>query len=257
MKTVMKVSNLCKTYVVNKRQNHVLKNVNFTMNEGDFVAIMGPSGSGKSTLLYSVSGMDHMTAGDVCFLGQNLASLSDNQMSEVRLNSMGFVFQQMHMLKSLSIFDNIVVAAYHSQEGKTHAGRKAINERATVLMNKMNISDIADNDISEVSGGQLQRVCICRALINNPGVLFADEPTGALNSQASKEVMQEMIRINQEGTTIMLVTHDVKVAAKSDKVLYIEDGNIRGELPMGKCQSGDNMREREMKLNSWLLEMGW
>jgi putative ABC transport system ATP-binding protein len=257
MSCILEVRDLCKTYIVNKRQNNVLRNVNFRMEEGEFVSVMGPSGSGKSTMLYTVSGMDHLTAGEVIFSGRSIGGLSDKRMSEVRLNEMGFVFQQMHMLRNLSIYDNIIVSAYHSEQGRTKEGRADINERALELMRKLEIIDIADNDITEVSGGQLQRACICRALMNRPKMLFADEPTGSLNSKASKEVMEELIKLNQEGTTILLVTHDIKVAAKTDKVLYIVDGNIKGEYVLGKFTDDSKRKDREKALNNWLLEMGW
>lgn len=251
------VKDLCKTYIVNKRQNNVLRNVNFEIEDGEFIAVMGPSGSGKSTLLYTISGMDTITAGSVLFYGKEIAGFNPNEMADLRLNEMGFVFQQMHMLRNLSIYDNIIVSAYQSNYGKKKKNRKQINNRAAELMRKLEIMDIADNDITEVSGGQLQRACICRSLINNPKVLFADEPTGALNSKTSKEVMNELCRINKEGTTIMLVTHDVKVAAKSDKIIYIMDGNIHGECVLGKYEGEDTRKEREKKLNHWLLDMGW
>ncbi len=257
MTSVLTVNNLCKTYIVNKRQNNVLRNVNFEMNEGEFISIMGPSGSGKSTLLYTVSGMDRLTAGRVVFCGKDISNLKSDEMSELRLNKMGFIFQQMHMLRNLSTYDNIIVSAYNSASGKTRHQREAINEYAKELMRKLDIIEIADNDITEVSGGQLQRACICRALINKPKVIFADEPTGALNSKASKEVMSELIKINTEGTSILLVTHDIKVAAKTDKVLYIVDGNINGELKLGKYSDESNQKERERKLASWLMDMGW
>lgn len=257
MSNVLSVNNLCKTYIVNKRQNNVLRNVNFEMEEGEFISIMGPSGSGKSTLLYTVSGMDRLTAGKVIFIGKDISALNANKMSDVRLNEMGFIFQQMHMLRNLSIYDNIIVSAYNSANGKTKEQRKQINEYAKTLMRKLEIIDIADNDITEVSGGQLQRACICRALINKPKMIFADEPTGALNSKVSNEVMAELNRINAEGTSILLVTHDVKVAAKTDKVLYIVDGNIQGEINLGKYTDDTTRKEREKKLNSWLMDMGW
>lgn len=253
----LKVKDLCKTYVVNKRQNNVLRNINMEINEGEMVAVMGPSGSGKSTLLYMVSGMDNITAGKVDFFGRDISEMKEGEMSDLRLDEMGFIFQQMYMLKNLSIYDNIVLPAYQSKNGKGKERREEINNRAKELMHKLGISDIAENDINEVSGGQLQRACICRSLINNPKMIFADEPTGALNQQNSKEVMKELNRINGEGTTVMLVTHDMKVAAKSDRVLYIEDGNIKGEFVLGKYEVSENGKERERKLSNWLMEMGW
>lgn len=250
----LKVRDLCKTYIINKLQNNVLRNINFEINEGEMIAIMGPSGSGKSTLLYVVSGMDNLTAGKVDYFGKEMGTLNANGMSDLRLDEMGFIFQQMHMLKNLSIYDNIILPAYQSKKGKD---RKEINSRARELMHKLGISEIAENDISQVSGGQLQRACICRSLINSPRMIFADEPTGALNQQNSREVMNELNRINQDGTTIMLVTHDMKVAAKCDRIMYIEDGSIKGEIALGKFIKDSSIKERERKVSNWLMEMGW
>ena len=254
MSKVLQVKDLCKTYITNKRQNNVLKNVSFSIEEGEMVAIMGPSGSGKSTLLYSVSGMDKPTAGEVTLGDKNIATLNDNELSEVRLKYMGFIFQQMHMLKNLSVIDNILLPAYKLTNDK--AKRKEIDEYCNELMRKLDISDIADNDITEVSGGQLQRACICRSMINNPKILFADEPTGALNKSASDDVMKQLTKINEEGTSIMLVTHDMKVAAKCTRILYIVDGNIKGEINLGKLVD-DEIKERQRKVSNWLYEMGW
>lgn len=223
----LKVSNLCKTYVIEKRQNNVLRNVSLEIKQGEMVAVMGPSGSGKTTLLYTVSGMDNATAGKVDFFGRELTGLSANEISDMRLEQMGFVFQQM------------------------------VNERAKILMQKLGISEVADNDINEVSGGQLQRACICRSLINEPKIIFADEPTGALNKQNSIEVMEELNRINLDGISILLVTHDMKVAARCERVLYIEDGDIREDITLGKWQKDQDMRARERTLNDWLIKLGW
>jgi putative ABC transport system ATP-binding protein len=252
MNTVLNVKDLCKTYITNKRQNNVLKNVNFKVNEGEMVAIMGPSGSGKSTLLYTVSGMDKMTSGEVEFCGKNIEKLNDNELAKLRLDDMGFIFQQMYMLKNLTVLDNIILPAVKSK--KSDENRAEIAERGLKLMKKLGIEDIANNDINEVSGGQLQRACICRSMINNPKVIFADEPTGALNRASSDEVMEELTKLNNEGTTIMLVTHDAKVAAKCTRVLFIVDGNIKGEY---NVDVESTLRDRERALNNWLMEMGW
>ncbi len=254
MMNVLRAKNLCKTYIVNRRHNNVLRNVNLEIEEGEMVGIMGPSGSGKTTLLYTVSGMDTATAGDIEFFGEELTKLSADQVSDLRLKRMGFVFQQMYMLKNLSIYDNIILPAYQADSRKEQ--RRKINERAKVLMAKLGISEVADNDISEVSGGQLQRACIARSMINNPKIIFADEPTGALNKQNSEEVMKELNKLNEDGTTIMMVTHDVKVASRCERVFYIEDGNIREEKHLGKYKE-DMARERERELNNWLMKLGW
>lgn len=257
MATALKVTDLCKTYVTNKRQNNVLRNVSFSIEEGEMVAVMGPSGSGKSTLLYSVSGMDKATAGEIVLGDKNISVMKEKELAKARLDYMGFIFQQMHMLKNLSIIDNILLPAYQSNKG--NRSRKEIDAYCKTLMRKMGISDIAQNDITEVSGGQLQRACICRSLMNNPDVLFADEPTGALNRSSSEEVMKMLNQVNEEGTTIMLVTHDMKVAAKCTRIMYIVDGNIKGEISLGKMadKTDTAIRDRERKVNNWLIEMGW
>ena len=255
MSKVLEVKDLCKTYIVNKRQNNVLKNVNFSVEQGEMVAIMGPSGSGKSTLLYTVSGMDELTAGQVKFNGQDISELKSKDLADLRLDKMGFIFQQMYMLKNLTVLDNIVLPALQSKENTMSKKEKV--DYAKELMRKLGIIEIADNDISEVSGGQLQRACICRSMINKPKMIFADEPTGALNRTSSDEVMQELTKINSEGTTIMLVTHDVKVASKCKRVLYIVDGNIKGEYNLGEYTFQSDLRQRERNLNNWLMEMGW
>ena len=254
MAKILEVKDLCKTYVIDKRQNNVLKNVNFSVEEGDMVAIMGPSGSGKSTLLYSVSGMDIPTSGTVIFDGKEITKLKADELSNVRLNEMGFIFQQMYMMKNLTILDNILLPALESK--KEHISKADKIKRAEELMRKLSIIDVADNGINEVSGGQLQRACICRSMINNPRLLFADEPTSALNRTSSLEVMDEIVKLNEEGTTVMMVTHDAKVAAKCKRVLYIVDGNIKGEYvaPDDKTLSST---DKERKLNTWLMDLGW
>lgn len=252
MENILEVKDLCKTYIVNKRQINVLRNVSFTVAKGEMVAIMGPSGSGKSTLLYSVSGMDRMTAGEVLFNGKSLSGMSENELSRVRIEDMGFIFQQMYMMKNLSVLDNIILPAVKSK--KIKESRKKTVERGQELMRRLGIIEVAGNDINEVSGGQLQRACICRSMINSPEMLFADEPTGALNRSSSDEVMEELVKLNSGGTSIMLVTHDAKVAARCSRVLFIVDGNIKGEYNINREEP---LRTRERSLNNWLMEMGW
>lgn len=256
MAEALNVKDLCKTYITNKRQNNVLKNVSFVIEKGEMVAVMGPSGSGKSTLLYNISGMDSPTAGTVLLSGKDITLLDEKQLAETRLKNMGFIFQQMHMLKNLSVMDNILLPAYQAVKGRKD--RDKINEYCRELMRKLEISDIAGNDITEVSGGQLQRACICRSMMNRPDILFADEPTGALNRSAAGGVMEMLLKLNGEGTTIMLVTHDLKVAANCSRIMYIVDGNIKGELKIGSMdKQGQSVRDRERKVNMWLTDMGW
>lgn len=253
---ILEVKNLCKTYLVNKCQNNVLKNVNFTVSEGEMTAVMGPSGSGKSTLLYTVSGMDGTTSGEVLFCGKNITAMGERELADVRLDEMGFIFQQMYMLKNLTVLDNIILPA--AQSKKNRSSRRQTDERGRALMRRLGIDEVGGNDINEVSGGQLQRACICRSMINNPRMIFADEPTGALNRASSDEVMNELLSLNRDGTTIMCVTHDSKVAAKCSRVLYLVDGGIVGEKEMGHFGGGYNeFRDRERELNNWLIEQGW
>lgn len=254
MSALLEVKDICKTYVLDKRQNNVLRNVNFTVDDGEMVAIMGPSGSGKSTLLYAISGMDNATSGKVMFDGKDITEMNNNELATLRLDGMGFIFQQMYMMKNLSILDNIVLPAMQSK--KNTATKKEKLQRGEELMRKLGIIDIADNDINEVSGGQLQRACICRSMINNPKILFADEPTGALNRTSSNEVMDELVKLNREGTTIIMVTHDAKVAARCSRVLYIVDGNVKGEY-ISSMDEKMSEKDRDRALNNWLLELGW
>ena len=242
MAALLSAKDLCKTYVIDKRQNNVLKNVNLEVNEGEMIAIMGPSGSGKSTLLYAISGMDRVTSGQVIFDGKDITELREKELAKLRLDEMGFIF-----------LDNIVLPAAESK--KTKESNKEKQMRGEALMRKLGIIEVADNDINEVSGGQLQRACICRSMMNSPKLLFADEPTGALNRTSSNEVMDELVKLNKEGTTIVMVTHDAKVASRCSRVLFIVDGNIKGEYTELSNETDPNRRERG--LNNWLMDQGW
>ena len=252
MSSIISVNGLCKTYIIKNYSNNVLQNVDIELEEGEFVSVMGPSGSGKSTLLYTVSGMDRMTAGKVFFGGKDISAMNSKELSQLRLTEMGFIFRQMYMMKKLCVMDNIVLPAY--QAGKS---RSESNAKAEALMRRLGIIDIAEREINEVSGGQLQRACLCRALINDPKVIFADEPTGALNSKAAEDVMKEICSANQMGTSVLMVTHSVKVAARSNRVIYLVDGNIRGELSLEQYNDGDDLNLRERRLNTWLMDQGW
>lgn len=239
----------------------ILKGIDVAVNAGEFLAIMGQSGSGKSTLLYNISGMDRATKGKIMFDGEDITNFDDEKMSNLRLNKMGFIFQQSHLLKSLSIQDNIVLPGFKAKSTKksnrsqTHA-REHVNQYAQELMKRTGIDPIANHDIKKVSGGQLQRASICRALINHPDILFGDEPTGALNSAATNEIMDIMNEVNINGTSIMLVTHDAKVAARADRVIFLSDGFVTDEIVLGKYNE-KSLSDRENKLNSWLSKQGF
>ena len=253
MSAIIETKDLCKTYIVDKQSNNVLQNVNLKVEEKEFVTVMGPSGSGKSTLLYTVSGMDTVTAGSVLFDGEELSSMEEKDLINIRLLKMGFIFQQMYMMKKLSIIDNIILPGFQAKLKP----RDEVRKDAETLMRKLDIIDTAEREITEVSGGQLQRACLCRALINNPKVLFADEPTGALNSKASMDVMTRLLEANRAGTSVLMVTHSEKVASISDRIIYLVDGGIQGELTLGKMGDNNELSARERKVRAWLDEMGW
>jgi len=255
MTNILEARKVNKTYITGKgNSQQVLRDIDLKIRQGEFVSIMGPSGSGKSTLLYNISGMDRVTSGSVEFCGKEMSAMDEDKLSELRLGMMGFIFQQSNLLKNLNIFDNIILSAYL----KKGESRRIINERAMKLMEQTGIAELSDNDITQASGGQLQRAAICRALINNPKIVFGDEPTGALNSKATNEVMDILADINRSGTTILLVTHDAKVAARTERVLFMTDGVIAGEKQPGKYRSENgDIRARENQLSAWLSGMGF
>ena len=244
MSALLKVNNL--------KKGDILRSISFEIGEGEIVAIMGPSGSGKSTLLYSVSGMDRPDNGEVVLCGTEITGLSEDEKAELRLNRMGFVFQQMNMLSNLNIIDNIALPAVHADRKR----RKEHYARAKDLMDSFHTGDLAERKVNEVSGGQLQRACICRSMMMEPQIIFADEPTGALNQTAASEVMEAFLKINSRGTTILMVTHDSRVASMCERILYILDGEIKGELKTGKYLQ-EAGREREQKTVRWLEDMCW
>ena len=250
MTEVIKTVELCK--------KNILFNINFYMKKGEMAAVMGPSGSGKSTLLYQLSGMDRPDDGEVIFDGYNICTYSEDMRADIRLNKMGFVFQQMNMLPNLNIIDNIILPAHQSQKTKKGGkkGEAELKSEAVALMQKVGIAGLENRKITEVSGGQLQRACICRAMINQPKILFADEPTGALNKSASEEIMEEFVRLNKEGTSILIVTHDSKVASCCDRILYMVDGEITGECILGKYEISQK-HNREKNVANWLENHGW
>ena len=214
---------------------HVLKGVDMNLEAGEFVAIMGKSGCGKSTLLNLLSTLDQTDKGQIFFEGKDISQLSDDEAAKLRLESFGFVFQMPRMVKNLTILDNILLPSLTYKKDK-----EAAKQQALALMNEIGISDLADKRISQVSGGQLQRAGICRALINNPNLIFADEPTGALDSKSGQEVMKLFSQYHQAGKTILMVTHDMALAAKAQRVLLMKDGLIQEDLTMGTSEK-DNL----------------
>lgn len=251
MNSIIIGKNIVKIFVRGNEQVRVLNGVNVEIAKGEFVAVMGPSGSGKSTLLFALSGMDDITSGSVKFGDTELSKLRENALADVRRTKMGFIFQQPTMLRNLNLLDNIILPAVH--EGKKDTAK--LMQKAKALMKKTGIVGLESRDITEVSGGQLQRAGICRALMNAPEILFADEPTGALNSKSAEEIMGVLVDINNEGTAILLVTHDAKVAAMADRVLFTKDGDIVSELLLQKF-TGRDMVARVEKVFAEMATVG-
>lgn len=254
MSDIIRSITVTKSYLLDGCMNQeIIKGVTLNIKKGEFVSLMGASGSGKSTLLYNLSGMDSVSSGSVFFGNLELNKLDENELARIRLNRMGFVFQHIHLLRNLSIFDNIVISAYLAKKKSRHE----VNEKANMLMKKVGIVDLAKRNITQASGGQLQRAAICRALINDPEIIFCDEPTGALNSKSTEEIMNIFNTINKNGTAIFLATHDVKVAAKTDRVIYLVDGQVADEYCFAQQYSKDTDNAREKLLADWLIEKGF
>lgn len=242
---------IVKSFGLDDEQRNVLDGVSVEINEGEFVAVMGPSGSGKSTLMFALSGMDSVNSGKVVFDGMDLTEIGEKELSEIRRIKMGFIFQQPTMLKNLNILDNIILPSIRNN--RKNAAK--IAEKARTLMQRVSIGDLEKRDITQVSGGQLQRAGICRALMNNPEIIFGDEPTGALNSKSSEEIMDIFSEINAEGTALMLVTHDAKVAARTERIMFMRDGKIVRELKLPKFD-GKDIEDRIDEVTVNMREVG-
>lgn len=231
--------------------NVILDDITFDLYKNDFTIVMGSSGAGKSTLLYCISGMDNVTSGKVLFNNLDIASLSENRLSKLRRKNMGFIFQQMNLMPNLSILENVIVPGYLIKS------RKDVKYAGNELLRKVGIKDLGGRMPHQVSGGQLQRAAIARSLINDPDVLFADEPTGALNSKASEAILDILSSHNSEGQSILMVTHDIKAALRANRIIYIKDGGIRGEKILLPYLEENDYLNREELLRNWLIEMGW
>ncbi|MCR8659912.1 ABC transporter ATP-binding protein [Paenibacillus endoradicis] len=249
---VLSTKMLCKTFSNQGLQQHVLKNLNMNLYKGDFTIIMGSSGSGKSTLLYALSGMDKPTLGEIRFEGKEISTFNHDQLAVFRRNHCGFVFQQMHLLDNMSVLDNILTSGLLVKQDK-----KKIVQLAKELLQRVGLSEVSWKKYpSQLSGGEAQRVGIVRALINSPKIVFADEPTGALNSASSDSVLDIMTMVNGSGQSIVMVTHDVKTALRGNRIIYLRDGTICGDLRLDSYDAKDNQGRSE-KLKTFLTEMGW
>lgn len=248
---------LCKTEKLSKSfsnggvMQHVLKNVDLQLYKGDYTVIMGASGAGKSTLLYALSGMDTPTLGTITYGDKTISELSQDGLAVFRRSHCGFVFQQIYLIDGMSVMDNVLSAGLLVNRDK-----KAIAAKARELFAAVGISEDTQMKFpAQLSGGEAQRVGIVRALINAPEILYADEPTGALNSKTGLDVLDTLTRFNEQGQSVVMVTHDVRSARRGNRILYLKDGVILGECDLGRYVHGD--RTRHEKLSDFLKEMGW
>lgn len=248
--SIIKTNKLCKSYILGKTSNTVLKNMDLEIYEGDFTIIMGSSGSGKSTLLYSLSTMDTPTSGIVNLLSHDVSKLNEQEVANIRKKDISFIFQSMNLLPDLTAFENIAYSGYGLD------AKENINKKAMELLEELDMLDSKDKYPSEISGGQQQRIAIARALIGSPKVIFGDEPTGALNSSMGKQVLDILTDINNKGQSIVMVTHDIKAAARATRLLYLADGRIAGDLNIGHYLP-ENAREREDAIFTFLKEHNW
>ena len=248
---VIKASKLKKSFKTGDTEQTIFENLDLNIYKGDFTVIMGSSGAGKSTLMYSLSGMDRPTSGEVIFNEKKITKLSDDKLAVFRRKNCGFVFQQIYLLDKMSLMDNVLTASALTKESKKDSVR-----RAKELFTLVNIPPVTQKKFpSQVSGGEAQRAGIVRAVINKPKVLFADEPTGALNSNNSLKVLDVFSKLHSEGQSIIMVTHDKKTALRGNRVLYVRDGKVFGECDLGIYT--EDCADRETKLNNFLTEMGW
>ncbi|MBR2294383.1 MAG: ABC transporter ATP-binding protein [Clostridiales bacterium] len=252
MGSILKTDKLCKSFSNGGVQQHVIKNLDLEIMEGDFTVIMGASGSGKSTLLYALSGMDKPTMGSVTFDGEEISGKSNDQLALFRRGNCGFVFQSVYLLENQTVLDNVMTGALIVSKNSPELVNKAKE-----LLKKAGINEKLWNKYpSQLSGGEAQRVGIVRAVINDPKILFADEPTGQLNSASGQEVLNIFTEVHKNGQSIVMVTHDLKTALRGTRVLFLRDGAVVGQYRMPNYGT-DDLTARRAGLQSFLDEMGW
>ncbi len=249
---ILEANKLCKSFQTGDITQHVLKNLDLQVYDGDFTVIMGSSGSGKSTLLYTLSGMDTPTMGSVTLYDTRLNDLDNDELALLRRKYCGFIFQSIHLLETMNAMDNVLTSAL-----LVNHDRNKVHENAIRLLTQVGLTESDFGKFpNQLSGGEQQRVAIVRAIINQPKILFADEPTGALNSLASTKVLDEFSRIYREGQSILMVTHDIKTALRGSRIIYLKDGSVQGDLELGDYTI-DHKEHRIQKLQQFLSEMGW
>ena len=219
---ILELKGIYKNYQQGKMDVPVLKNVDFSMEEGEYVAIMGPSGSGKTTLMNIIGCLDQPTSGEFYLDGQSISTCTENEMSDIRLNKIGFVFQSFHLLPRQSALSNVEMPLNYA-----HVPRKERKARALKALERVGLADRVDFRPNQLSGGQMQRVAIARAIVNNPRLLLADEPTGALDSKSGEQIMELFHRLNEEGVSVLMITHDPEIAAHAKRIVMIRDGELQ------------------------------
>lgn len=248
---LIKTEKLSKSFSNGGTMQHVLKNIDLQLYKGDFTVIMGASGAGKSTLLYTLSGMDTPTLGKITFEDSIISDFSQDGLAVFRRDHCGFVFQQIYLIDGMSIMDNVLAAGLLVTKDK-----KALIAKAKELFKAVDISEKTQKKFpTQISGGEAQRVGIVRALINSPEILFADEPTGALNSKTGLDVLDTLTKFNRQGQSVVMVTHDIRSARRGNRILYLKDGVILGECDLGEYSHGNV--KRHQKLSAFLNDMGW
>lgn len=232
-------------------QDIVLNSIDIDLTEGDFTVLMGASGAGKSTLLVALSGLDQLDGGEVRYRGRRIDGLSEKQMAALRAQDFGFVFQASHLVSYLTLLENVTAAACLG-----NCTRREATARARTLMKQMNLEAVMDHTPSEVSGGEAQRAAIARAVVHNPSLLFADEPTGALNRSHCETVLDLLSSLNENGQSILMVTHDPHCAVRANRILYIQDGRLTAEKNLQRY-TPEAAHQREAEINDWLLSQLW
>ncbi len=221
---ILQMNDICKDYLQGKMTVPVLRNIDFSMEEGEYVAIMGPSGSGKTTLMNIVGCLDQATSGKFFLDGKDISKCSDNQMSDIRLKKIGFVFQNFQLLPRQSALDNVALPLCYAGVAK-----KERRERAAVALERVGLEDRMNFKPNQLSGGQKQRVAIARAIVNHPRILLADEPTGALDSRSGEQVMELFESLHKEGVSILMITHDPGIASFAERIVEIRDGRLKSK----------------------------
>lgn len=252
MTPILRTEKLCKSFSNGGTQQHVIKNLDLQIMDGDLTVIMGASGSGKSTLLYALSGMDKPTLGKIYFGDTQIQGYTNDQLASFRRSNCGFVFQSIYLLENQTVLDNVLTGAFVVQKNSPE-----LISKVKGLLSKVGMEgEMLNKYPSQLSGGEAQRVGIVRAIVNDPKILFADEPTGSLNSAAGKDVLDIFTQIHENGQSIVMVTHDIKTAMRGTRVIYLRDGSVVGEHRMERYGT-DDLKERRAKLTDFLDEMGW